>query len=121
MNKEQIYDRNNKTLKHSGFGIASFITCLAVSLVLFFLTYVLATVDAGAPVWDMDKQPSVRIIAEMGIIGCLFFYLVGVAFGIAGIVQKNRYKILPILGIALNGVMFLATVVPSMIGAVPVS
>jgi len=51
---------------------------------------------------------------EIGMIICICLYLFGLAFGIAGIVQKNRYKILPILGIATNMFMFLGAVLPSL-------
>ena len=90
----------------SGFGISSFVafcTSLLIVVVVFSIY-----------IWFMMKYPDglVEDSIEMGTLGLagMFGFLisvVGIGFGIASMCQKNRKKILGILGLVFNVLLVL--------------
>jgi hypothetical protein len=92
-------------VKHSGFGIASFI----VSIVQAFITMivVLSAGLVGRMHPSNDKQLFFMIIGLLVFAG-LFVNLVGVGLGIGGIFQHNRKKVFSILGIIFNFAVILS-------------
>ncbi len=79
-------------------GMISF----GISLVMMFAGYLIVT----------NVLPSLELIVFVSLLYCILPVLgaVGVGFGVAGLFQKNRGKILPVLGIILNAVSFLPIV-----------
>lgn len=95
-------EQPQQILKYSGLGIASFIISLVVSgyfIVVNVLAYGVA-VTTPEPI----------------VLGSLYFFgavacLSGIGVGIAGVLQKNRRRVFSILGLVLNGTIFLGVTV----------
>lgn len=89
-------------LKHSGLGIISFILFL-VNLVLSLIAVILA-------MGEEKTANYFQILGGVGILGSIIC-LLGIIFGIAGVIKKNRKKVFAILGLVLNliiGILFVA-------------
>ena len=88
-------------LKHSGYGIASFVISLVSGMTvfaLFFFSVVLGFINKGGP-----EQGS----PITGVMGCVLIlaglgFLIGLALGISGAAERRRKKIFTVLGIVFN-------------------
>ncbi len=101
-------------------GIASFVISI-LTTVLVVVLFVVASV-AGASAFGSDPQSidpqSLQdspgfvglALAGFGILACIFFYLLGLALGVAGIFQRRRKRLFAILGTAFNGLVLLVVV-----------
>ena len=101
--------------KHSGVGVASFVTSIIASTGMIFL-YVVAAYMHVASGGGIDETSSGAMV--LGLFIMLFFIvlLISVGLGIAGLVQKNTKKIFPLLGTIFSSVVFLITGVVMAIG-----
>lgn len=115
-------DVNNK-LKHSGFGIASFVLVI-VTILLFCIMFVISFIgisdyinfetgevsyfDKDTGKVDMDMVTNNYTIIA-GLIGylCVFLLIIALILGIIGLVLKNRKKVFAILGVAFSSIFIL--------------
>lgn len=95
-------------LKHSGLGIASFVLSMTVGLVVFVLIAIAGYQEMKTP-GGMDENAPETMLLGLLMMGALLLNLVGVALGIAGVVQKDRKKIFGVLGLTFNLVVVLGT------------
>jgi hypothetical protein len=86
---------------HSGCGIASFAISLGCALVVF-LTIVFAGIIGVMNGGATDRNSHVTIVFGLMIMFCGLGYLIGLALGIAGAMDKHRKKIFAVLGIVIN-------------------
>jgi hypothetical protein len=100
--------------KHSGTGIASFIISLVMGV--FILLLILVAGVAQASIGDCKDTEMAEGIFGVLILGCLFGNLVGVGLGIAGLAQKDRKHVFPILGTTINAVTVVGMLFLSVIG-----
>jgi hypothetical protein len=103
--------------RHSGLGIIS-IVLAALSAVAVVVTLVIAGVmSAKDPtMFDNDQAPATMALGAAVILGaCLS--LVGVGLGIGGLVDKNRKKVFPTIGVVFNALIILAVVGLMILGA----
>jgi hypothetical protein len=87
-------------LRHSGFGIASFVLALTVFLMIvlvggIFIYYELFR--GGFPETD-------AVFGSLGIILMLviLYLILGLALGIAGLLQRNRKRFFAVIGAIVN-------------------
>jgi hypothetical protein len=88
-------------LPHSGYGIASFAISLGCALVVFLAVVfagIIGAVNGGSP----GRNSPITAIIGLMIIFFGLGYVVGLALGIAGVMNKHRKKIFAVLGIVLN-------------------
>lgn len=102
--------------KHSGIGIASFITSIIVGILMFLLVIVAGVMETSTP-GGMDEKSAGAIIVGLGIFGLLFLDLVALGLGIGGLCQKERKKIMAILGTVFSVVILLGTLGLMVIGS----
>jgi hypothetical protein len=86
-------------VKHSGFGIASFIISIVQAIITMIVILSAGLVGRMHP--SNDKQLFFMIIGLLVFAG-LFVNLVGAGLGIGGVFQNNRKKVFSILGIIFN-------------------
>lgn len=118
-------------MKHSGYGIASFfislicgISCIVLLVVFFsavqkYLPGELAPNGILTPEQQKAFMEAVSTNVELKSLFYTFFVIAGIdvvgfGFGIAGLFQKNRKRIFPIIGIILGFpvvLLFLGTLV----------
>ena len=96
-------------MKHSGFGIASFITSIsaAILIVVFFIAAIMQYSGSEEP----DSESTAAIIT-----GLLFFFSVFVDFialvlGIVGLCSKDKKKIFALLGTIFSSVTILISII----------
>ncbi len=130
--RSQFAQRENIKLKHSGLGIASFITSVMVASFIFLIV-IAGAMESSTPS-GMDEKSVGAIAGAMksstpdgmdeksaGTIGLdvfisvfvffLFPSLVALGLGIGGLLQKDRKKIFAILGTVISAVLILIEIV----------
>ncbi len=95
--------------RHSGFGIASFITSI-VSGILIFLVIITAGVIQVSTPRGLNEQSATAMTIGMFLFVFLFVSLVALGLGIVGLLQKERKKIFAILGTVFSAVTIVATI-----------
>lgn len=101
--------------KHSGVGVASFVTSIIGITGIIFM-YVLAAYMHVASGGAIDEASSGAMVTGLFIMLFFVILLVSVGLGIAGLVQKNTKKIFPLLGTIFSSVVFLITFIIMIIG-----
>ncbi|MEW6026165.1 MAG: hypothetical protein AB1599_02575 [Planctomycetota bacterium] len=91
----------NVPLKHSGFGIVSFIISLVIGVAEFIMVAIAGYMEMSTPGGIDDKSAS-AIILGLLLIGGLMVNLAGAAFGIVGLLTPNTKKAFSILGLLFN-------------------
>lgn len=103
---------NEKPLKQSGLGIASFVISLINGLFVFGII-ILSTIMEIAGV---SEDSGAVALLGLGAILVIIINLVGLGLGIGGCFVKERKKLLSILGIIFNIVPMLILAILIMIG-----
>jgi len=102
-------------MKHSGWGIASVILFI---LTLIISIYSISTIFSAVEPYiteerfldqtqfelEVASNPSFILASFLFLLSGLGF-LLGLIFGIVGLVQKTRHKIFPVIGTILNGII----------------
>ncbi len=98
-------------------GIASFVIAILTTVLVVILVVVAGVVGASALENVQDPQnvdpqslqdsPALAGLAlvGLGMLACVAFYLLGLALGVAGIVQRRRNRLFGVLGTIFNGVV----------------
>jgi hypothetical protein len=91
-------------LPHSGIGLTSFIFSM-ISLLGIITLIVIAAGMAARGGASPDDSATVALGGGALLLG--LFNLLGVIFGIVGLVQQGRRKLFSILGLSINGALLL--------------
>jgi hypothetical protein len=96
-------------LKHSGFGIASFVISIISGVSLFVVFGIAGMAEVSTP-GGLDENSEQAVM--LGIAMMFFFVISLVAFGlgIGGLFQKERKKVFAILGVVFSAITALCTV-----------
>lgn len=95
--------------KHSGLGVASFVTSLISGVLIFLLLAVAGVMEASTPGGISEDSASAMVV------GLLLFVFLGVALvalglGIGGLVQRDRKKIFALLGSIFSVATLICTI-----------
>ena len=101
--------------KHSGLGIASFITSIISGILTLVLIGVAGVMQASTP-GGMDEKSAGAVVVGLFMIFFLGASLVALGLGIGGLIQKDRKKIFAILGTVFAAITFLGTILLMMVG-----
>lgn len=96
-------------LRHSGFGIASFVVAMAVFLMIVLVGGILAYYElfrGGFPE-TASVFGSLRII----LILVNLYLILGLALGIVGLLQSNRKRLFAVIGAIINCVFTFSLVI----------
>jgi hypothetical protein len=69
-----------------------------------------------APGGELDEKSPQAMVVGLLICGCLISAIVGGVLGAVGLTQRNRHKVFPALGLALNGLIILGTALLIILG-----
>jgi hypothetical protein len=94
--------------KNSGYGLAS-IGLSSLSALALFITTIVAGIMQSVP-GGMDPESGGAMAVGLAIFFFIFLSLIGGALGIVGLLQKDRKKVLAVLGICLSVVTVLCIV-----------
>ena len=103
--------------KHSGLGVASFITSLVSGILLFLLIVIAGVIEASTP-GGMDEKSAAAVIVGLFLFAFLGAAFVALGLGIGGLLQKDRKKIFAILGAVFSAAASLGTIFIMMLGLV---
>lgn len=101
--------------KHSGLGIASFITSIVSGLLIFLLIVVAGVMEASTP-GGIDEESAGAVMVGLFLFAFLGAALVALGLGIGGLLQKERKKIFAILGTVFSAVSLVVTIFIMIIG-----
>lgn len=88
-------------IRHSGLGIASFILSLGGGVLMFLLIVLAGVAELSTP-GGMDEGAPATVMIGLGIIGAGLVELVALALGVAGVLQRDRRRVLAILGLVFS-------------------
>lgn len=100
--------------KHSGLGIASFITSIVSGLLIFLLIVVAGVMEATPG--GIDEESAGAVMVGLFLFASLGATLVALGLGIAGLLQKERKKLFAILGTVFSAVSLVVTIFIMIIG-----
>ncbi len=116
------YGGTTRENKHSRMGIASFAISV-LTTVLVVILFVAASVIGSSAFGDVEDPQSMDpqslqdspVLAGLALVGlgflaCTALYLLGLALGVAGIVQRRRQRLFAVLGTVFNGIIVLVVV-----------
>ena len=102
--------------KHSGFGIASFVSSI-VSGIFLFLIFVIAGVMEESTPGGINEESSAAMAIGLCLLAFLFVAFVALGLGIGGLIQKDRKKLFAVLGTVFSACAFLGTLLLLLIGS----
>lgn len=106
----------NTIVRHSGLGIASFVTSLSAGLLLFGAVAVAAVMQATSHGEGIDQTAPATVLAGLVMIFGLALELVAVGLGIAGLCQRGRRRLFAALGLVFAGSMMVIMLLLFVVG-----
>ena len=101
--------------KHSGLGIASFVTSVVSCVLIFILIMIAGAIELSTP-GGMDEESAAAIIVGLCLFLFLGFAVLALGLGIGGLIQKDRKKIFAILGTVLATFVLLGSLFIVIVG-----
>jgi hypothetical protein len=86
---------------HSGFGVSSFAIAVTGFLAAFALFAVAAYMEASTEGGMPEDSPEAIVVGLM-ILALCFVFVLGIALGIAGVVQNSKRRVFGIIGLVCN-------------------
>jgi hypothetical protein len=104
---EYEYDFRKRDLPHSGVGMASCVLALLAVLIGAFAMVLIADVGPDEIEAAIEAEEPEAVLAMLLFVGAGLVSLIGLVLAIAGLLQQDRNKLFAILGLCLNGLLFL--------------
>lgn len=95
-------------VKHSGVGIASFVTSIVAGALIFLLVIIAGVLEVSTP-GGMDEESIGAVLIGLFLFAFLGAELVALGLGIGGLIQKDRKKTFAILGVVFSATALLIT------------
>lgn len=95
-------------VKHSGVGIASFVTSIVAGVLIFLLVIIAGVLEVSTP-GGMGEESIAAVLIGLFLFAFLGAELVALGLGIGGLIQKDRKKIFAILGVVFSATALLIT------------
>ncbi|MGN5518756.1 hypothetical protein VF673_07705 [Halopseudomonas sp. Lyrl_26] len=95
-------------VKHSGVGIASFVTSIVAGVLIFLLVIIAGVLEVSTP-GGMDEESIAAVLIGLFLFAFLGAELLALGLGIGGLIQKDRKKIFAILGVVFSATALLIT------------
>lgn len=93
-----------ENMKHSAFGIASFIVSLVSGAMTFLLIFVAGLIEISTP-GGMSEESAEAMIIGLFMLILLLAFLVSLGLGITGLCENGRRKVFAILGTLFSSVL----------------
>ena len=101
--------------KHSGLGIASFITSIVSGFFIFLVIVIAGVMETSTP-GGMDEESAGAVMVGLFLFAFLGTSLVALGLGIGGLIQKERKKIFAVLGTVFAAATIVVTIFLMMLG-----
>jgi hypothetical protein len=106
---EPAYRPRRRALKPSGLGIVSFVIAVLVGLGEIILLIIAGIMESRTP-GGMDENSTEAMILGLLLIGGLVVSFFGGVLAVAGLVQGERSKVFPVLGLGFNAMIILGVI-----------
>ena len=97
--------------KHAGFGIGSFVISILNGALILILTITAGVMDEKGVTED---DPEMQVVGIL-ILGSILLAMIGSGLGVFSCFQKDKKKILGIIGLVLNALTVLGGIILMMI------
>ena len=97
--------------KNSGFGVGSFVISILTGSSMLILTITAGVMDEKGVMEDDTEMQVVGIL----ILGSMLLAVIGSVLGVVNYFQKDKKKVLGIIGLALNALIVLGGIILMMI------
>ena len=97
--------------KHAGFGVGSFVISILTGSSMLILTITAGIMDEKGVMEDDTEMQVVGIL----IFGSMLLAVIGSVLGVVSYFQKDKKKVLGIIGLALNALTVLGGIILMMI------
>tara|TARA_Y100000739_G_scaffold121090_1_gene104243 strand:- start:22 stop:366 length:345 start_codon:yes stop_codon:yes gene_type:complete len=97
--------------KNSGFGVGSFVISILTGSSMLILTITAGVMDEKGVMEDDTEMQVVGIL----ILGSMLLAVIGSVLGVVSYFQKDKKKVLGIIGLALNALIVLGGIILMMI------
>ena len=98
-------------LNHSGYGVGSFVISILTGSSMLILTITAGVMDEKGVMEDDTEMQVVGIL----ILGSMLLAVIGSVLGVVSYFQKDKKKVLGIIGLALNALIVLGGIIWMMI------
>jgi hypothetical protein len=105
---EREHDFGKRDLPHSGLGVGSLVLA-AVAVVSLLALFVIGALMHRSAALAPGKEPPVVYSMWWSIFGACALSLLGLGLGIGSLIRKRRRKLLGVVGVIANGLLFLGT------------
>lgn len=112
----QWSDQAIETRTHSKLGIVSFFMGIVIGIGEFALVVIAGIMSVTEP-GGVDANAPQMIILGLFLIAGMLAALAGVVLAIVGLVERNRYRVFPMLGLAVNGLIVLGVIGLMVVGS----
>lgn len=102
-------------MKHSGLGIASLVISILAGLAMFVLLAIAGVMETSTPGGIVEESPTAVVIG-LFFFALIFAQVIAAAFGIAGLMQKQRHKVMGILGLVFAALAILFSLAILLLG-----
>lgn len=107
---EKVYNKENSRPKHSGFGIASFAIFITTVIAHFSILLIKSALEmrySTGTYKNIALTPLYTFLFSILAEPIFAVYLLGLVLGTIGLFQKNRRKVLAVLGVVFNLLAFI--------------
>ena len=101
--------------RQSGLGIASLILSILIGIMLFVAICVAGFMEASTPGGVSDDSP-ILVLVGLFVLAGMVGNLVGIVLAAVGLAQKDRAKIVSVIGLSLNIMCLLGVAALMVIG-----
>ena len=112
----QLGETGSTGMKHSRFGIASFIT--SISAVILIVVFFIAAIMQYSGSEEPDSESTAAIITGLLFFFSVFVDFIALVFGIVGLCAKDKKKIFALLGTIFSSVTIFISIIIIMIDLV---
>ncbi|MAG67628.1 MULTISPECIES: hypothetical protein [Pseudomonas] len=102
-------------LKHSGLGIAATVIGGASTVLIFMLFMVAGVMELSTP-GGVDEESTAALLVGLCLILLVGALAVGLGLGIAGLCQRGRNKLFPILGTVFSSLTLIGAILLVLVG-----
>ena len=112
----QLGETGSTGMKHSRFGIASFIT--SISAVILIVVFFIAAIMQYSGSEEPDSKSTAAIIPSLLFFFSVFVDFIALVLGIVGLCSKDRKKIFALLGTIFSSVIIFILIIMIIVGLV---
>jgi len=105
----QLGETGSTGMKHSRFGIASFIT--SISAVILIIVFFIAAIMQFSGSEEPDSESTAAIITDLLFFFSIFVDFIALVLGIVGLCSKDKKKIFALLGTIFSSVAIFISII----------